>query len=748
MAKLIFTGTQIDEAIRKVKSGYADVSKVTANGSDVRTGKTIVDANKVEQEGTLNDATVSANATIITKTYLSNDSSDYPVTFTPTATVNQAGVIKNDKIGNKQTKYIQTEEKTVTPNGDIQVITPSSGKLLTKVTVNAIPEAPEYPIENFPCPYFYFYYSKTSSSSTTSYYVCRFPENTIGSNITVKAGVSKAKTKVYLVPLSISSSSGDTYLWGTVYMLDSTSHRLRDGTVVLSAGDSFESEGSKYAPKGILTYTSGGQIQFKFTENFDGMGAKGTNTDYSRMLLSVYKDGVTYAVIIDAEKWTVGTQRIGQKVSSTTRRYSDRGCVGNYSIADGVSSYNMEAAGCLLSNYAPVYFEWNYVNESTSYQLAIMTHGGGSKYYVPKETKKLDDPVLTVSSAGVASWNEIENATSYYISITGKASYTVTTSAKSYNLRNKITTGGTYYIQVKARGTNIASDYSNKVTYVLALAAPVISLNGETLSWDAVTDAASYYVYKNGSSWFSTSSRSINLRSYAAEGGSHSITVRSYKSGWDLSPESNAVLYYRLAAPSLVLSDVGILSWVAVSGATSYRMLIDNTAVLQTAQRIIDLNEYIDIEEYHKITVISYNDSGNYSDPSNVSTGTLFEHNLSCSDFTFGANYFDLTVYANFATDLTGYYSGDITDEMLEGIGRVTTSTLTWQTGFREQSLNLLRAEVPEPPSPDGSFTFDSTPTTTLDTSYGYFRIILSGTVNGEYREYSLDNINILSDSV
>ena len=624
MAKLIFTGTQIDEAIRKVKAGYADVSKVTANGSDVRAGKTIVDANKVEHEGTLGNAEVAANVTLTTKTYLSNDASDYPVTITPKATVNQAGVIKNTKIGTKQTRYIQTEEKTVTPNGDIQVITPSSGKLLKKVTVGAIPEAPEYPISNFPCPYFYYYYSKTSSSSTTNYYVCRFTANTIASNLTVKAGVSKVNTKVYLVPLSISSSSGDTYLWGTMFLIDSTSRRLKDGTIVLSAGESFESEGSKYAPKGILTYTSGGQIQFKFTENYDGMGAKTSdaNTDYSKLLFSVYKDGTTYGVVIDAEKWSIGTQRIGQKVSSTTRRASQRGCVGNPMIADGVSSYNMQAAGCLLSNYAPVYFEWNYVNESTSFQLAMMTHGGGTKYYIPRETKKLDDPVLSVSSAGVASWNAISNATSYSISITGKASYNVSTSATSYNLLNKITSGGTYYIRVRATSSTLASDYSNKVTFVLALAAPVISINQSVLSWSSVTNATSYYVYKNGSLWFTTTATRVDLNNYSAEGGTYSITVRAYKSGWDLSEASNAVSYTKLNTPVLSLSEQGILSWDAVTNATYYIVEIDYDETINTSLRLVDLNEYINIEETHRIGVRAYGANGIYSSEAVISTGS------------------------------------------------------------------------------------------------------------------------------
>ena len=115
-----------------------------------------------------------------------------------------------------------------------------------------------------------------------------------------------------------------------------------------------------------------------------------------------------------------------------------------------------------------------------------MTHGGGTKYYVPTETKKLDEPVVSITGAGVASWEAVTGATTYAISITGTASYSVTTSATSYNLRNKITTGGTYYVKVQARASGIASDYCDPITYVLSLAAPVISISGSVISWNAL----------------------------------------------------------------------------------------------------------------------------------------------------------------------------------------------------------------------------------------------------------------------
>lgn len=46
MARITYTGAQLDAAIRKVKSGFADVSHVDAQASDVRLGKKIVNSLK------------------------------------------------------------------------------------------------------------------------------------------------------------------------------------------------------------------------------------------------------------------------------------------------------------------------------------------------------------------------------------------------------------------------------------------------------------------------------------------------------------------------------------------------------------------------------------------------------------------------------------------------------------------------------------------------------------------------------
>ena len=618
MGKIIFTGTQIDEAIRKVKAGYADVSKVTAKASEVRKGKKFVDSNKIEQEGTIEDAEVKLNSTILSKSYLANDESNYPIVITPTVETISAGYINKDIIGEKKTLYIQTEEKKVTPSGETQKIKPTSGKLLTKVTVDPIPEAPAYPIENFPCPYFRYYITKSTSGTRT---IVKIASGTVADNIYVKPGVSIDKAKVYIIPITTSPAS--TYIWGTATLINSVTHRLRDDALIFEPGDKFACFSSNFTPKGTFEYKTNGHLTFTFEEDFTCLGpynATNENANYATMALFLFDGTTYYGVILDAAYWSVGTQYIGTKTTGAITRYTNCGLPNKPLISDGVMSYNLQSAGCLISNYAPIYYEWNYVNDSTSYHLATMTHGEGTKFYIPRETQKLDDPTITLIGDTI-SWNQVEDAVSYSIYISGKASYTISTTETSYNLSNKITSGGTYYVKVRAIGSVLASDCSNQVTYILALSAPVISLNQNVLSWNAVTNATSYYVYKDGSEWFITSSTSIDLLSYSLDGGSYSISVKAYASNWDLSASSNLVLYTRLSAPSLVLSEAGILSWVAVENATTYKLEIDDEVIANSSTRIYDLNDYIVITDSHVIKVTAYGNGGACSSTSKIYIG-------------------------------------------------------------------------------------------------------------------------------
>lgn len=82
------------------------------------------------------DGSVTPTATI-SGDEIGTTASDYEITVTPSATVG-SGYVSGNKTGSAVTRYIQVEEKTTTPTTSAQDITPSAGKLLKKVHVNAV----------------------------------------------------------------------------------------------------------------------------------------------------------------------------------------------------------------------------------------------------------------------------------------------------------------------------------------------------------------------------------------------------------------------------------------------------------------------------------------------------------------------------------------------------------------------------------------------------------------------------------
>ena len=99
---------------------YQDTSAVTADAEDVLSGKIIVLADGAVTSGTmLDNGTVSKTLDATTVSY----------------------TIPKGKHSGTGTVQIVLEEKTVTPTKSTQAVTPSTGKVLSKVFVAAIPEA-------------------------------------------------------------------------------------------------------------------------------------------------------------------------------------------------------------------------------------------------------------------------------------------------------------------------------------------------------------------------------------------------------------------------------------------------------------------------------------------------------------------------------------------------------------------------------------------------------------------------------
>ena len=121
------------------------------------------------------------------------------------------------------------------------------------------------------------------------------------------------------------------------------------------------------------------------------------------------------------------------------------------------------------------------------------------------ETIQLSAPVIRLNGSSVT-WASVSHSTKYEVYIDGVlVNGNVTT--LSYSL-DSIEEDGDYMIKVKAVGDGLTytdSNFSNEVKYTKSsivlpdeLDAPVITLNGNTISWEEIDGAIGYQVFVNG----------------------------------------------------------------------------------------------------------------------------------------------------------------------------------------------------------------------------------------------------------
>ena len=108
-----------DVTVKAIPETYQNVSAVTATAGDVLANKVIVDATGAIKTGTM------PNNGAVEKT-LDTNTTQYVI---PKGYHNGQGIVE-----------VSLEEKTVTPERTLQVISPTAGKVLGSVTVNAMPK--------------------------------------------------------------------------------------------------------------------------------------------------------------------------------------------------------------------------------------------------------------------------------------------------------------------------------------------------------------------------------------------------------------------------------------------------------------------------------------------------------------------------------------------------------------------------------------------------------------------------------
>lgn len=139
------SGNAVAGDLRNGKKAWVDGSEVTGNLAENTSTDVTVSGKTVTVAAGIYDSSVSksvADGSVTPTASVSGDeigdtSSDYSITITPAATV-AAGYVSGNATGTAVTKYIQVETKPVTPTTSAQTITPTSGKLISSVSVSAV----------------------------------------------------------------------------------------------------------------------------------------------------------------------------------------------------------------------------------------------------------------------------------------------------------------------------------------------------------------------------------------------------------------------------------------------------------------------------------------------------------------------------------------------------------------------------------------------------------------------------------
>ncbi|MBQ7445901.1 MAG: hypothetical protein IJS71_08235 [Clostridia bacterium] len=205
--------------------------------------------------------------------------------------------------------------------------------------------------------------------------------------------------------------------------------------------------------------------------------------------------------------------------------------------------------------------------------------------------KVLPAPVISITRDILTITDMSGVATSYNIYVGTTLSYQGCTTT-TFDLSDLLLPGGAYSIAVTAVNASwTESELSNSALFeaLERLAAPVLSLSGDTLSWSAVTNATGYkivaYTTSLGNYTMTTQNTSVDLRSwlstYVPEGTSASIVGVTLADGinYEDSVASTAVSYTMeaLATPVIFRSGRTVLITDSSPMPDEYDIYLDGT---------------------------------------------------------------------------------------------------------------------------------------------------------------------------
>ena len=416
-------------------------------------------------------------------------------------------------------------------------------------------------------------------------------------------------------------------------------------------------------------------------------------------------------------KWNAVT---GAAKYEVYRSYSENGPYTKYSTVTGTSYTNT----AYLENGTTYYYRVRALNSS-----GVAGAYSSVVYVTYKQT--LPAPTVTGGNDSqgrpTLTWNAVSGAAKYEVyrarSKDGDYIKYSTVTGTSYTNTSYIENGNTYYYKVRAlKSDGTAGAWSSivSVTYKQTLPAPTVTGGNDsqgrpTLTWNAVSGAAKYEVYRARSrsgdyiKYSTVTGTSYTNTSYIEDGNTYYYKVRALKSDGTAGAWSSIVSVTYRAASTGTLSAPTVtggndsqgrptLTWNAVSGAAKYEVY---------RARSKD-GDYI---KYSTVTGTSYTNT------SYIEDGNTYYYKVRALDADGTAGAWSSIVSVTYRAASTGTLSAPTVTGSTDSQGR---PTLKWNAVTGAAKYEIYRSY-----SRDGSYSKYSTQTSTAYTNSSY---LTSGT--------------------
>lgn len=308
------------------------------------------------------------------------------------------------------------------------------------------------------------------------------------------------------------------------------------------------------------------------------------------------------------------------------------------------------------------------------YEIKVMANGSGyrlpsmfSNSVVYTERRALTAPqnlsFYNVDGKITASWSEVDNAENYLVEIKKDgavlSSFPVTDT--SADISEYVTEVAEYEISVVADSSD-DSFYtgSEKITATYknlgSLDAPVLTVEGTVVSWEAVENAAVYSVAVDEvPAGGEITGTSFDFSELVKAVGAHKISVQAEENGLYVASEISVVYYYtygKLDAPVATL--VGsVLSWTEVENAKDYTVMLDGAILdAHVCGTTFDLSGYVAAAGSYEVSVKA-NEIGFYNESDACSVTYVLTVSLGKTEAEFDEN--TLTLKWNAVVGATVY---------------------------------------------------------------------------------------------